>query len=134
MLIVLGGTEVKEVGIEEIGGEGIEVVGIKVEGTSIGGMGDNVTGVKKIGGAEMKVKRVEVEVDVLDLGGKLRRLAGRGGFFREEQWSSKREKRVGGETFITVCLIVNCVKARQRRTVVRDFEAHLAISMLIRSR
>ena len=53
--MVLRGIEVEEVGIEEIGGERIEVVEIEVEGTSIGGMGGNVTGVEKIGGAGMKV-------------------------------------------------------------------------------
>ena len=90
----------------------------------------------------MEVEGVEVEVDegievdVLDLGEKLQRLAGRRGFFRENEslGLSGREKRVGGETFATVCLIVNYVKARRRRTVVIDFEARLVISVLIRSR
>ena len=134
--MVLRGIKVEEVGIEEIGGEGMKVVGIEVEGTDVGGMGGNVTGVEKIGGAGMEVEGVEVEVDVLHLGGKLRHLVGRRGFFRENKslGSSGRRKRVGGRTFSAVCLIVNYVRARQRRTVVRDFEARLSISMLIRSR
>ena len=63
--MVLGRRKREEVGIEEIGGEGIEVVGIDVRGASIGGMGVEV-GVDE-----------RIEVDVLDLGGKLRCLAGR---------------------------------------------------------
>ena len=115
----------EEVGIEEIGGEGIEVVGIEVESTGIRGMGGNVTRVEKIRGAGMEVEGVEVEVDegievdVLDLGGKLRRLVGRQSFFRENDslGSSGREKKLGGKTFSAVCLIVNCVKACQRRII-----------------
>ena len=100
--MVLGGMEVEEVGIEETCREGLEVVGIEVEGISVRGMGGNVTGVEKIGGAGMEVEGVEVEVeegikvDVLDLGGKLWHLARRRGFFRENEslGSSGREKRV----------------------------------------
>ena len=140
--MVLGRRKGEEVGIEEIGGEGIKVLGIEVEGAGIGGIGGNVTGIEKIGGAGMKVEGVEVEVnvgievEVLNLGGKLRCLVGRRGFFQENKslGSSGREKRVGGRTFSIVCLIVNYVKARWRRIVVRDFEARLVISVLIRSR
>ena len=104
MLIVVG-----EVGVEEIRGGGIddEVVEIEVEGTGIIGMGGNVTGVEKIGGAGMEVEGVEVEgiggigvevrvdegikVDVLDLGGKLQHLTGRRGFFREKDSLESKE-------------------------------------------
>ena len=128
----------REVGVEETEGGGIddEVVEIEVEGAGIGGMGGNVTGVEKIGGVGMEVEGVEVEVDVLDLGEKLRRLAGRRYFFRENESpkSSEREKRVGGRTFSVVCLIVNLAKTRWRRIMVRVFEARLVISVLIRSK
>ena len=47
------------------------------------------------------------------------------------KWKSTKSR---GRTFLAVCLIVNYVKARRRRIVVRVFEARLAISVLIRSR
>ena len=61
--MVLGRRKGEEVGIKEIGGEGIEVVGMKVEDAGIGGIGGKVIGVEKIGGAEMEVGGVEVEVE-----------------------------------------------------------------------
>ena len=99
MFRVLERRKGEEVRIEEIGGERIKVVGIEVEGTSVGGIGGNVTRVEKIGVAGMEVEGVEVEVDILNLGGKLRCLVGRRGFFRENKslGSSGREKRVGAE-------------------------------------